>query len=480
MAVPEYRSHSGTRYFIAVALLIYAGYLIRHTAFSVAGSDASGYLNAAHLLSERRLKVRVTPLDTLHLDNSWRVVFLPLGFAQPDEPKVVVPSYPLGYPLHLLVFGAIGGWNHAPFYVTPLAALLTVLVLYKLGREFDLPEELAICAAAVLAISPGWLFQSFQAMSDVLAAMWCSIAIFFAVRGQRDARWAIACGAAFAIAVWVRPSNLLLAPAIGFALRWNVRRLAAAVAASVPFAIALMLTNKSMYGKALVTGYGGVGDLMTWGACGPHYIKWLAFTLTPIVFPCGLLVAFHRRMPLWQRMTLLSWFVAFLAFYSSYAICDAWWYLRFLLPAYAPILLASFVLIRDFVSRRAIQMALAAIMLITAIGFDRHFDVGAFFESAKTDMHAVHWAQKQLPPDALVVTMQMSGSYYYYTQRFAARYDYIAPPRFEELRAYVGDAGLKWYALVYDWEEERLTKQMPGRWVRLNQMRNVYLLRLAD
>ena len=471
-----------TRHFvIGFAAVLYLVFLIRYSPFAAAGSDASGYLNAAHLISEGRLHIRVAPLDVMQLDPSrWRDVFLPLGFAQAPDHRYFVPSYPLGYPLHLMVFGVIGGWNHAPYYVTPLAALLTVFVLYKIARELGMAEALAVCAAVILAISPGWVFQALQPMSDVLAALWCSITVLCAMRSDRSMRWAIACGAAFAIAVWVRPSNLLLAIAIAFAMRWNVRRLAIAVASSIPFGIALMITNKLIYGKAATTGYGAIGELMTWGACGPHQMLWLLYTLTPIIFPIGLLVAFDRHVPGWQRWALLAWFLPFLAFYSSYAICDAWWYLRFLLPAYPPIILAAFLLIRDFVRWRAVQLALAAAIAIVSLGFDNHYNLWHLYEGQRHEMHTIHWAEKQLPKNALVVTMQMSGSYYYYTGKLAARYDILDPARFEELRAYAGNAGLQWYALVYDWEEARVKERMPGNWVKVGSVYNADLLRLAN
>lgn len=437
-------------------------------------------MNAARLITEGRLKIRVAPLDTLHLDNSWRTVFLPLGFTQIAEPRMLAPSYPLGYPLHLALLGMAGGWNHAPFYVTPLLALLTVIVLYKLALEFALQQEHALSAAVALAVSPAWLFMAFQPMSDVIAACWCALTMLCAMRSSRDLRWTIACGAAFGIAVWVRPTNLLLAPAIGFAFRWNARRLAVAVAASAPFAIALMITNHAMYGKAATTGYGDIGSIMTWGSCAPHHALWMAITMTPLVFPAGLLIAFNPRVPLWQRMTLLTWFVTFFAFYSAYAICDAWWYLRFLLPAYPPILIASLLLFRDFIPRRPVRIALVAAIVITGMALTRHFDLQHVHDGQKTDMHSIHWAQKQLPKNALVVTMQMSGSYYYYTHTLTARYDYLEPEKFEEMKAYVGNAGLDWYALVYDWEEKDLLKHMPGRWVRLHQMRDVYLEKLVQ
>ena len=46
-------------------------------------------------------------------------------------------------------------------------------------------------------------------MCDVVATLWATAAIFFARPGAPAPAWALACGAAFGLAVLVRPTNLL-------------------------------------------------------------------------------------------------------------------------------------------------------------------------------------------------------------------------------------------------------------------------------
>src|ERR1700716_4164975 len=69
------------RAILIALLLLYGAILIRYTCYTAGGSDSSGYLNAARLIAKRQLLVRVTPLDVMPLDNSWRGVFVPLGFS---------------------------------------------------------------------------------------------------------------------------------------------------------------------------------------------------------------------------------------------------------------------------------------------------------------------------------------------------------------------------------------------------------------
>ena len=482
MIWPTERTRSAcTSVAASIALLLYLSFIVRYTCFAAGGTDSSGYLNAARLITQAGLKVRIGPLDTLGLDNSWRPVFQPLGFGQAPEPRFLVPSYPLGYPLHLALFGLLGGWKHAPFFVTPLATLLTLLVLFKIARELGLTGHLALAAPFLLAISPGWIYQAVQPMSDVTATLWCSLAILFALRGRRSNAYAAWCGMAFAVAVWVRPSSLLLAIAIGLALQCRVRPLAIAVASAMPLGIALMLTNRYLYGSSLLTGYGGVGSLVSWTSiaeCAPHHAKWLAITLTPLVFPGALLVAFNRSVSMWDKFTLIAWFGAFYGFYSVYPVCDAWWYLRFLLPAFPPLIIGALLVWRDAVHRRAVHLGLVALVAVTGVAVLIHYDVRNLREQESAYPRAIQWAQSQLPNNALVTTMQLSGAYYFYANTLTVRFDALDPARFEELRAYAGSAGLKWYALVFNAEVEELNRRMPGRWRRVNGMRNVVLLRL--
>jgi hypothetical protein len=471
---------------IALGVLLYAAVLLRYNSFAAAGADSSGYLNAARAMAAGRLAVRVLPLDKLHLDPSWCDIFTPLGFVTAAEPGMMAPFYPLGYPLHLLAAGAVGGWTRAPFFVTPLMALLCLWMIYAVARELDVPEGYALAAAVLLAVSPTFLMQAVQPMSDITAVFWCTFAILCALRANRDARWAVACGLAFSLAVWVRPSNLLLVPALGMAMRWRIRTLSMAVAASLPLAIALMILNKSIYGAPLLNGYGKASEMFGWLfplERVPLYGKWLAITETPLVFPAALLVIVDRRISVWQRILLPVWFLSFFAFYSFYYFTfhgsdDAWWYLRFLLPAFPALLIAAMLLIRDFVPRRALAWTLIAVIAATGIRLTSFFGIDRIRAQEHAYPSAIAWAERSLPPDAVVVTAQLSGAFYYYSGRFTARYDALDPARFQLLRSQPGVAGLTWYAVIFDWEERRLNLQMPGRWTKLKTTGNVSLLRL--
>lgn len=485
---------------MTLAVLLYTALLVRYTCYAAGGADSSGYLNAARLLAQRHLVIRVVPLDRLGLEGKWRDAFIPLGFAFAPAPRDIAPSYPLGYPLHLMLFGAVFGWKRAPFLITPLAAALTLMVTYRLARRLGLDRRWSAAAAALLAIAPTFLFMAIQPMSDVTATLWCTAAIFFALRALGRPRYAILCGMAFSIAVWVRPSNLLLGVAVAIAVLFGAsgdaaaddekplsrRRfvaLATAVGASVPFAVALLLVNRVLYGSPFATGYGPMHEMLSLSFAAarlPHYAKWLLVLETPVVFPGALFIAVDRRAAVWKRVLLLVWFAAFFGFYVFYLAYDAWWYTRFLLPAFPALLIATLLVLRDLPSRWKWRWTwlFVAVIAVQSLRLDRYFQIFRVWEGEQIYPHAARWAEKKLPADALPVAMQLSGSLYFYDGRFSVRYDNLDPGRFQELRAYAGAAGLHWYAVVFNWEVPELQKNMPGTWTKLESNRNVLLLRL--
>src|SRR5205814_8950768 len=134
---------------------------------------------------------------------------------------------------------------------------------YVLGRQLGLSHLASAAGSVILAACPVFLMYSAQPMSDVVATFWTLAALSAAVASDRRPLFASLAGAAFAVSVCVRPSNLLLAIPLAFALRGlsSPRKLILAAAAALPFGIALMLWNNALYGSPFTTGYGGLGGL---------------------------------------------------------------------------------------------------------------------------------------------------------------------------------------------------------------------------
>ena len=276
----------------ATALLIYAGFLFRNLSYAVGGPDTGGYFNEAKMITEGRMTRPVVLVRELGLDDSWLGFFMPLGFA-PSPHASMHPTYPAGLPFHLALAASIGGWRHAPHYVAPLAAIGCALLMYAVSRRCGLSQLPSMAAAAALVTLPPFLWHAVQPASDAVATFWALAAMWCALQSVERPSLAFAAGVAFAIGVWVRPTNILLGVAFVIALRFRIALLARVTAAALPFAIALMWWNWRLYGSAVRTGYGGFFDQVSWAGmlhAAPLHAEWLMRMLTPIAFPIGLLV----------------------------------------------------------------------------------------------------------------------------------------------------------------------------------------------
>src|SRR5688500_9651939 len=344
------------RFAIVGIFIAYAVLLFRNTSLAAGGPDESGYMNAARMIASGTLRLEVDALARLGLDPSFLDVFTPLGFNSTGE-RSIVPAYPPGLPVHLLVAG---------HYVSPLLALGCLLLTYALGRELGLTPAYATAAAAILAVTPQFILFALQVMSDVPATFWALLAVLLALKSERRPVLAIAAGAAMAIGVCVRPTNVLVALPVVLAMQGRLGLLLRAAAGALPPLIALLWFQNAVYGSPFATGYGTPGQVISFDGFGEKlvfYSTWMARTLTPLIAPLGLLVLFHRRVVLWHRALLAAWYLVFLLFYCGWGLFEEWWYTRFLLPATPAIIIAALLLVRDFSRHRAVAAVLIAVMI---------------------------------------------------------------------------------------------------------------------
>jgi hypothetical protein len=483
---------SGTKWaaVAAMALLIggYAILLAPNASIAAGGPDESGYMNEAKMLARGRLRMEIEPLRTLHLTREFTDAFTPLGFA-PGKRGTIVPTYPPGYPVHLAIAGMIGGFTRAPFYVTPIAALVCLALMFILARELGLSQPYAIASALILACMPAFLQHSLVMMSDVPATMWVLATIVCALRARLVHKYVYMAGAAFGIAVWVRPTNALLVIPLLLALRFkNVVRVAIA---ALPFAIALMLFNYGVYGNPFMTGYGTPIDVMAIRSLPPCFgeqASWMWKLMTPFVMPAGLLVVLDRRVEKFDRAMLASWFVAFLLFYSIWPVCDAWWYTRFLLPATPAIIVGALLFWRDLLNAlllpRRVAPVLATLLVLWIVYVEgrtaRYYDVLGIGKGQNIYPITIRMAERVMPPDALVLTGLFSGAFMNYSHRFTVRWDSLDADRFALMRAYAGSANKRWYAVLSAVEipMDEFARKLPGKWTPIAKVRDVTVYRL--
>lgn len=463
-----------------IALAAYAWMLFRYASYSVGGSDSSGYMNEARLMTRGRMHVPVAPLRTLHLRRDWAHVFVPLGFITREELGTMVPSYPPGLPALLALAALIGGWSTAPYLVVPLISIASLFLMYAFARILGLSPPWSAGAAAILAACPVFIFMGIQPMSDVVAMAFSLAAVVAILLAERRPWFTVIAGAAFGMGVCARPTNLLVAVPLAFAVRWRWRPLALTGIGALPFGVALLLWQNALYGNPLTTGYGGFAGVLEWHNLSshlPHYSYWLAAQLTPLVFPGALFVVFDRRVDPSRRAMLLSWFLLFFAFYCFYGPYETWWYTRFLLPAIPALIAGTLLVLRDLRPHRVVAAALVAGMVIVGAKETRILHPLEVGKSESIYPEVVRWAEHRLPPDAIVVSGLFSGAFVYYSGRWTVRFDQLDDDHFQLLRAYAGFAGLHWYAVLPPWEREEI-RPLSAKWTAVETRRGITLWRM--
>jgi hypothetical protein len=474
--------------------MAYAVFLAFHVGAHAGGSDSSGYLNSARLLSHGQT---ATPqripsgLDPASLDS---FTFIPLGFRPLPEARMA-PTYPIGLPLALAALASVTSWELAPPLIMLASALACVALMLPLGRAAGLPRSWSIFGALILAASPLTTFMSVQLMSDIPATAAATAAILFAWHSRTRRSWALLAGVTFAVGVLIRPSNLLLLAPIALCLGIDWRRWLLFGLGGFPGAAAQLAYSARAYGNPLASGYGGdLNTKFTLGIIPPtlaHYAQWLPVLLTPV----GLFIV---ALPWWgrrQRFTwvLIAWVVVIFGFYVSYFHThETWWYLRFLLPAFPACLVgglwtvhhlwtrhASPFLTRPLVAR---SLALAAGIVVLAHGALWHYRLNAasigYGESIYPDTLA--WARTHLPHDSIILTHQTSGALLYYTDYAFIRWDTLNAESFARVTTAAVNARHPIFAILFPHEiKPVLETHAVGRWTQFGAIRHMTIWQWA-
>jgi hypothetical protein len=444
---------------------------------AAAGADAYGYVSQADLWLH----------GNLHIDQSFaakapwplaRWTFTPLGYRpEPDGPRIV-PSYSPGLPMLMAAAQAIAG-TCAMFWIVPLAGGVLVFATYGIGRRIGRPW-VGVAAACLVATSPTMLFMLMAPMSDVPAAAAWAVAVMLAIAETPFA--AAASGLAAAIAILIRPNLVPLAAIIGLWMVWRdshdlrslrpLRSCVFAVTASSG-AIAVAVINARLYGSPLASGYGDLSDAYSWSYLAPNlkrYGEWLVSAETPLML-AGLACLFVPVSALWptreSRRTL--WLLAGVAAavwasYLVYVPWDAWWYLRFLLPAWPMMAIGAASLIaavqalhhggreghggsnlkqsdlssvstvssvvESSIFQRASTIAIIALVVAAGVFNVRRAVRLDVFKQAGGEAKYVETAnaiESITPPDAVIISGQFSGSLRYYAGRLTLRWDWLDP-----------------------------------------------------
>src|SRR5262249_24101490 len=217
-----------------------------------------------------------------------------------------------------------------------------------------------------------------------------------------------------------------------------------------PAVIGITWLNAVLYESPLTSGYGTAGDLYSLRYLAPNVVNdlmWMAASETPIVGRTALyLVALRMsaapQVPLARPLiggivgvTVLSY-----AFYRPF---DVWWYLRFLLPMWPVMLLATAATMDGAIARIASRIAprratppvpaVAILTIIVAllvwhhIGFAESGGVFTLGRSERKYVDVARFVAQHTEPDAVVLSVQHSGSLRFYAGRLTLKRDVLDP-----------------------------------------------------
>ena len=439
--------------------------------FASGGSDSYGYAGQARLLAHGHLT------DTIPLEPAFKwpdaeATLIPLGFTYGGAPGVIAPKYPPGLPLLMAPLTAFS--ERAIYFLVPVFGLFGVWLVYRIGSDLGDPLAGAV-AAILLSVSPPFLYQIVQPMSDV-PAMTCWLGALW-LASRAPAACAVGAGGLASLAVMIRPNlaplaGLVFIPAVFSRrdLRW--RRALLFGAALAPGLVALGWVQFVRYGSPLASGYGTIEDGFAVANIGPNlarYPRWLTEGHTWFIW-LSLLAPFWiaRR----ASRPLLGWIAVLLslavwAAYLPYVYFqpDEWSYTRFLLPA-IPIML-FFATAAALWGLRRIPLVLrapaAALLVITLAGTLSHTarTRGAFeirFQERKYPL-AGAFVRDRLPPAAFILAAQHSGSIRYYAGRPTLRWDLLDAAHLDEALATLRARGYQPFAVIDTAEDEAFRRK---------------------
>jgi hypothetical protein len=474
------------------------------------GADSSGYLNFARLLTDGQVLAQVRALPGHAVGEFGAGTYQPQGFVLRDDSGFMAPTYPVGLPLHLVLATWLVGLKYAVGLVNVLAALAVGALMYASSRHLGLGPAWAVGAIFALCLSPFFLNSALQPMSDLLATSWALATLYAAMRSRERAFWALMCGAAFGIAVLIRPTNALLVLPILVGMGFHSVRLAAAALGSLPSGLFILYLNSRLYGSALSTGYGSPIQILQAVHADPtqqfsiaylvphltNFTYWIALYLGPLVI-CALALPFfrHSRTRDWAMQAV--WIVVLAGFYAFYQPSgEAWHYMRFLLPGlpqlvmlaagglsgiwqhlegtYRPPVkrLAPFHRLRHR-SRLFKGIAICAMVTLsivwTAVATYR-LSVLHIAEGERIYPDTAQWALDHLPANALIWSSGMSGTIYYHTHFPIMRFDSIDEAKVRAFFKAAGAAQRPIYAVLWPYEVSQLTRHLGGNWTKVGEL----------
>jgi hypothetical protein len=390
--------------------------------------------------------------------------FAPFAFniTHPGDANLYL-NYPPGLPVLLALAQKLTRAANAPYFVTPLAGLVGILVTYWLGKQL-FGNVAGLIAAVLLGLSPLYFTFSTDLWSDVpaTACLLMAMALYVSAAssgGRNGAVKAVSAGLLLGYAVFIRYSAAIFAlPLALYGLMVSTstvaarRRLLLFFAAFGLVMLGVLLFNRIYYGGFLTTAYSSQSGWYPWPAFSPAYAlgpspvggwslvaacKTLLQDL-PLALPLGVLglVTMKRTAAVLLGGTVLVVF----GLYACYAFAPTGINARFLLPAVPMICLAAAAGIEHVrlhlgAWRRAGLLLPATVILISIFLFRPTVTI---VERRASDTQAqIQTLQRMTdatPPNAVFMSYVYNDLISYYGRRSVLNYRRIPPVDIEAKR----------------------------------------------
>lgn len=476
------------------------GLVLRFSSTFAGQSDTASYMNSARLLARGALSEQIRPIHGVDVRSYRASVFTPVGFRPGAKPGSLVTVYPLGYPLHLAAASWAVGLDRAAAWVNAAAFAAAVVLLYGIALQLGLSPWFGLVAAVVFACFPVTVLAFTRVMSDGVATAWCVAAFFLALGSHRRQWMAVAAGLAFGVSVLVRPTNLVIGPALILAMPFDRPTILRFLMGGAPVAVFNGFCNVHLYGRLFATGHTGQGQYFSlanvW-PCTVFFAKWLGRFLSPLPLVLAAVGVWKAIKGDRRMLAVLAWVAAVIGVYSFYwhSYTGGWWRLRYILPALPALLLGALMVAAELlpaVRRRAVSSrparALLAAGLVVAVGWPVGVSLHkvasgrlwAVSRQDETNLKTVKWMEGRVEPSAIIMAFELSGSLHFYSTHPIVRYDELTGRELERLRREAAAAGVPIYSLLNPVDMARHRQRYGGMFEPAGREGGITLWRLKD
>jgi hypothetical protein len=458
------------------------GIALAWNTWAIGGSDAYAYGTQADAWLSGELLTPVPMAGEAPWPNTL-VTLTPLGMRPRHDLMAIASITASGLSwIMASMKGLLGHW--AAFIVAPLATGVLVWCTFVIGRRVSTPG-IGLGAAWLVATSPTVLSLGKSVMSDVPAAAAWAAAMAGMLAGTP--RTVAGAGVAAGVAITIRPN---LAPLVVVLLAWGlwcdlrarrpaVQRLVLCAAPAAVGVVAVALVNQSVNGSPVESGYGDLGQLFSLAHLPVNlrrYGAWMIETQTPLVL-AGLVALCVSVRRVWRSgatgpsgaQLLGGMTLAVIAAYAAYTPFDAWWFLRFLLPAWPAILVATVIAVFSVTSvvRQGRPEAALSVGLIGVYTASAAVRLGVFpaGEGERRYATLAQLVAGVTPPGSVVIAGPHVGEVRYYGGRLSLRFDQLDPAWLDRTVAWLHEQQRPVFLLLEDSElpvfRERFGAQSP-------------------